>query len=165
MLSQSNSRDIFVIPTVVAEWPNSLMSCPNVWKITNHQGGVSKWCWKVFTINQSNRGFEVVNLLEDESQASSWNPFSSPESLKKAKEYLEEYGVFDGHNDLPMTITYYNNTMNNDLSKVDLYKEDPLLAETTIPWIKEGKLRKVFKLIRALSLIGWHSAGKLESAK
>ena len=91
-------------------------------------------------------------------------PFSSTESLKKAKEYLEEYGVFDGHNDLPMTITYYNNTMNNDLSKVDLYKEDPLLAETTIPWIKEGKLRKVFKLIRALSLIGWHSVGKLESA-
>ena len=84
-------------------------------------------------------------------------PFSSTESLKKAKEYLEEYGVFDGHNDLPMTITYYNNTMNNDLSKVDLYKEDPLLAETTIPWIKAGKLRKVFKLIlRALSLIGWN---------
>merc|ERR1711953_734501 len=33
---------------------------------------------------------------------------------------------------------------NNDLSKVDLYKEDPLLAETTIPWIKEGKLRAQF---------------------
>lgn len=68
----------------------------------------------------------------------------SSESLKKAKEYLEEYGVFDGHNDLPLTITYYNNTMNNDLSKVDLYQEDPLLAETTIPWIKEGKLRSQF---------------------
>ena len=103
-------------------------------------------------------------LIFWKTKASFWNPFSSSESLKKAKEYLEEYGVFDGHNDLPMTITYYNNTMNNDLSKVDLYKEDPLLAETTIPWIKAGKLRKVFKLIRALSLIGWHSVGKLESA-
>ena len=80
-------------------------------------------------------------MVESQSKASSWNLNPSPESLKKAKEYLEEYGVFDGHNDLPMTITYYNNTMNNDLSKVDLYKEDPLLAETTIPWIKAGKLR------------------------
>ena len=69
------------------------------------------------------------------------------ESLKKAKEYLEEYGVFDGHNDLPMTITYYGD-MNNDLSKLDLYNDtDSGLAETNIPWIKEGKLRQVFKLM------------------
>ena len=66
------------------------------------------------------------------------------DSLKRAKELLEEYGVFDGHNDLPMTITYYNGTMNNDLSKVDLYQEDPLLAETNIPWIKDGKHRAQF---------------------
>ena len=67
----------------------------------------------------------------------------SADSLRKANEYLEEYGVFDGHNDLPMTITYFGE-MSNDLSKIDLYNEDKIGAETTIPWIKEGKLRKVF---------------------
>ena len=68
----------------------------------------------------------------------------SADSLRKANEYLEEYGVFDGHNDLPMTITYFGDEMSNDLSKIDLYNEDKIGAETTIPWIKEGKLRKVF---------------------
>jgi len=88
-------------------------------------------------IKLAKTGDELPECLKD------YKP-PTAESLKKAKEYLEEYGVFDGHNDLPMTITYYGD-MNNDLSKLDLYNDtDSGLAETNIPWIKEGKLRAQF---------------------
>ena len=53
------------------------------------------------------------------------------DTLQKANQYLDEYGVFDGHNDLPMTITYYNKTFDQNLSKVDLYEDDPLLSHTS----------------------------------
>ena len=63
--------------------------------------------------------------------------------MDKANQYLDSYGVFDGHNDLPMTITYYDD-MNQDLSKVDLTIDDPKLAHTTLPKIHKGKLRAQF---------------------
>ena len=44
-----------------------------------------------------------------------------------------------------MTITYYNGTFDQNLNKLDLKDDtDSNLAETTIPWIKEGKLRAQF---------------------
>merc|ERR1711935_38745 len=66
------------------------------------------------------------------------------EELALAKEYLDEVGVFDGHNDLPHSITRYGETFDNNLGKVDLRLDDPLLRETTLPKIEAGKLRAQF---------------------
>jgi len=68
----------------------------------------------------------------------------SDEELALAKEYLDEVGVFDGHNDLPHSITRYGETFDNNLGKVDLRLDDPLLRETTLPKIEAGKLRAQF---------------------
>ena len=54
---------------------------------------------------------------------------------------MDEYGVFDGHNDLPYSVTHYNDTFDQNLSKLDLRIDDPLLSHTTIPKIEKGKLR------------------------
>jgi len=81
--------------------------------------------------------------------------YSSPsnDALNKAHKYLEGHGVFDGHNDLPMTYTYLK-PKNQDLSKIDLYEREPpgqpdpnvwpQSSQTTIPLAKEGKLRAQF---------------------
>ena len=73
-------------------------------------------------------------------------PFSAymKDALNLAKQYLSEYGVFDGHNDLPWTITRYGDTFDQNLGKLDLNEEDPLLLETTLPKIRAGKLRAQF---------------------
>jgi len=94
--------------------------------------------------------------------------YTSPsnDALNKAHKYLEGHGVFDGHNDLPMTYTYLKpkNQVNlasysspyffEDLSKINLYEREPpgqpdpniwpQNSQTTIPLAKEGKLRAQF---------------------
>jgi hypothetical protein len=101
--------------------------------------------------------------------------YSSPsaDAIAKAHKYLEGHGVFDGHNDLPLTYTYlkpknqvdhlnfewfliqlFHLYIFKDLSKVDLYEREPpgqpdanvwlQNSQTTIPLAKEGKLRAQF---------------------
>ncbi|CAG5087596.1 Oidioi.mRNA.OKI2018_I69.PAR.g11581.t1.cds [Oikopleura dioica] len=77
----------------------------------------------------------------------------SADALQKANRYLEGHGVFDGHNDLPMTYTYLT-PKNQDLSKINLYEREPpgqsdpniwpQNSQTTIPLAKEGQLRAQF---------------------
>ena len=70
-----------------------------------------------------------------------------PDLVELAKSYLDPesggIGVWDGHNDLPMTYTYHD-TMNQNLDKIDLYDSTLNFTETTIPWAKEGHLRGQF---------------------
>ena len=64
--------------------------------------------------------------------------------MSLANTYLSEYGVFDGHNDLPMTITYYDGSFDQNLKKIDLNIDSEKLAQTSVPKAKEGKLRAQF---------------------
>ena len=102
--------------------------------------------------------------------------YSSPktDAVDKAKRYLDGHGVFDGHNDLPLTYTYLkpknqvniqtfenvfdrslsNSNFSKDLNKINLYEREPpgqpdpnvwpQNSQTTIPLAKEGKLRAQF---------------------
>ena len=65
-----------------------------------------------------------------------------------ANKYLTEegQGVWDGHNDLPMTYTYHE-TMDQNLDKIDLYDPTLNFTETTIPWAKEGQLRRESRIL------------------
>lgn len=76
--------------------------------------------------------------------------YESPTSdmVKRAKEIMSEVGVFDGHNDLPMSYTYDVTNdyaeMSNDLSKIDLYNETNKASQTTIPLAEKGSLKGQF---------------------
>ena len=83
------------------------------------------------------------------------------ETLSLANTYLSEYGVFDGHNDLPMTITYYDGSFDQNLKKIDLNIDSEKLAQTSVPKAKEGKLRAQFWSVYwdCASNYGWDSMG------
>merc|ERR1711957_823970 len=72
--------------------------------------------------------------------------YESPtaDMVKRAKDMMSDVGVFDGHNDLPMTYTYAGEEMGSDLSKLDLTMETIDGTQTTIPLAEKGSLKGQF---------------------
>jgi len=113
--------------------------------------------WEPFCIKVNQRMLLLYGILVAHSAVGLWvgkeanepleclKDYTSPteQEISRAKEMMSEYGVIDGHNDLPMTYTY-RDTMNQDLSKLDLNSATIEGSETTIPLAKEGLLRGQF---------------------
>merc|ERR1712176_1337797 len=105
--------------------------------------GKMKLCFSFLVLS---RGFLIEKKNEIAECISGYEP-PKPDLVELAKSYLDPesggIGVWDGHNDLPMTYTYHD-TMNQNLDKIDLYDSTLNFTETTIPWAKEGHLRGQF---------------------